>query len=141
MRISNCFDKSWAKPGMLSARLGSPDLDFFTPVVRSWSGESASEGVRFCWMNLDSLVGEAGLGDESGFADLVGASSLPLLIWEPAEEGLECGTVVTWCIGGYVVSSMEADVGVGDSVAGLLAGGGEEVVPVSSSSWKRSSGS
>ena len=31
-------------------------------------------------MNLDALAGEAGLGDASGFADRVGASSLPLLI-------------------------------------------------------------
>ena len=91
-------------------------------------------------MNLDALVGEAGLGEESGFADLVVTNSYPILIWEPAEEGLECGKVVPWCIGGYVVPSMEADVGVGDSVAGLFAGGGKEVVPVFSSSRKRSSG-
>ena len=80
MRFSNCFDKSWAKPGMLSSGLGSPDLDFFTLVVRSWSGESASEGVKFSRMNLDALVGDADLGEESAFADLVGARPLPLLI-------------------------------------------------------------
>ena len=45
-----------------------------------------------------------------------------------------------WCTGGYFAPSSEAVVGVGDSVAGLLAGGGEEDCPAFSSSWERSSG-
>ena len=48
--------------------------------------------------------------------------------------------MVPWCTGGYLAPSSEAVAGVGDSVAGLLAGGGEEVGPAFVSPWKRSSG-
>ena len=119
---------------MWSGRMVSPDLDFFTTIDRSWSGESASAGVRLSRMNLAELAGETGLGDASGLAVRAGASSLPPFIAAPAEEGLECGTAEPWCTGGYLAPSGEAVAGVGGSVAGLLAGGGGEVEPAFSSS-------
>ena len=64
---------------MWSGWMVPPDLNFFTPVDLSWSGEFASAGVRLSRMNLAELAGEAGLGDASGFAVRVGASSLPLV--------------------------------------------------------------
>ena len=67
----------------------SPDLDFFTPVERSWSGESASAGVRLSRMNLDELEGEAGFGAASGAAARAGTISLPLFDRSPTDEGLE----------------------------------------------------
>ena len=85
---------------MLSSSLRSPDLDFLTLVMRSWSGESVSESVKLSRMNLEALVGEAALGDTSSLADLVWVGSLPLLIGAPTEEGLECWTVGPWCKGG-----------------------------------------
>ena len=45
-----------------------------------------------------------------------------------------------WCTGGYFAPSVEAAAGVGDSVAGLFAGGGEESGPSLLSSWERGVG-
>ena len=45
-----------------------------------------------------------------------------------------------WCTGGYFAPSVEAAAGVGDSVAGLFAGGGEESGPYLPSSRRRGFG-
>ena len=84
---SNCLDKSWVMSCKLSEWILSLDLDFFTPVLWSWSGESASAGVKLSRMNLDELEGEA------GFAALSKTFSFPLLIGAPTDEGLEWGTM------------------------------------------------
>ena len=48
------------------------DLDFFTPVLTSWSGQAACEGIKL------SRINRTGLGGKAGFAALSETVSLPL---------------------------------------------------------------
>ena len=59
-------------------KLGASWWDLLTLVVRSWSGESESEGVKWSRMNLEVLGGEASVGETTTMADLV--SGLALLL-------------------------------------------------------------
>ena len=84
---SNFLDKSWVMSCRLSEWILSLDFDFFSLVLLSWKGESASAGITLSRMHLDELEGEA------GFASLSKPRPFLFFIGAPTDEGLEWGTI------------------------------------------------
>ena len=69
--------------------MDSPGFGFLTLVELSCKGELLSAGVKFSRINLDVVVGKAGLGEALGLAAFVWVMSLLRLAVAPVEEALE----------------------------------------------------